>query len=333
MNFRTFGRTPARSHHRTAARVCARDGFTLIEMMIAVLVLMVVSGTVIKGVMDLTNLHNTIMNRTDMHAGVRNATELLTQEVGQAGKIALPGTVTVTANAAAGATTLTVSSTTGMFAGEYLVISKAAAGDTEETVSVTAVNNGTQITVPAMTYAHSASAVVTPPGGFAAGVVPTNTANGSTATILKIFGDINSDGNMVYVEYTCDTAAGRLYRNSMAFTAGAKPAKTVDMVLIDNILANPGGTACFTYQTQTANVTDVNNVTTVVTFVTDVAITLTVQTQNRDRNTNTFQTETKALLNVSPRNVFNVWQGAGLLVNTPNTRVQPTPASVTALLP
>src|SRR3954471_8963465 len=125
------------THLRTIARPARRDGFTLIEMMIAVLVLMVVSGTVIKGVMDLTNLHNTIMNRTDMHAGVRNATELLTQEVGQAGKVALPATVTVTATAAAGATTLTVTSTTGMFAGEYLLISKAAAGDTEETVSVT----------------------------------------------------------------------------------------------------------------------------------------------------------------------------------------------------
>src|SRR5438477_1430873 len=85
-------------------------GFTLIEMMIAVMVLMVVSGTVIKGMMDLTNLHNTIMNRTDMHAGVRNATELLTQEVGQAGKVALPATVTVTVPTIAAATALTVSS-------------------------------------------------------------------------------------------------------------------------------------------------------------------------------------------------------------------------------
>ena len=44
----------------------------------------------------------------------------------------------------------------------------------------------------------------------------------------------------------------RLYRNAVPFTAGAKPAYTVDMVLIDNILANPGGTPCFAYQTQTA---------------------------------------------------------------------------------
>jgi len=64
-------------------------------------------------------------------------------------------------------------------------------------------------------------------------------------------------------------------------------------------------------------------------FVTDVAITLTVQTQNRDPVTKQFQNETKALLNVSPRNVFNAWQLAALKVYE---RVQPIPASVTALL-
>ena len=147
-------------------------------------------------------------------------------------------------------------------------------------------------------------------------------ANGSTGALLKIFGDINGDGNMVYVEYRCDTAAGRLYRNSMPFDAGAKPAITVEQILIDNILPNPDATPCFTYQTQVINGT---------TYVLDVAITLTVRTQNRDLNTGQFMTETKALLNVSPRNVFNVWQLAGLGVTN---RVQPTPLTVTnTLLP
>jgi hypothetical protein len=147
-------------------------------------------------------------------------------------------------------------------------------------------------------------------------------ANGSSATKLKIFGDINGDGTMVYVEYWCDTAAGRLYRNSVPITAGAKPAYTVGMVLLDNIRPNPGNpaTPCFTYQTQGAAGA---------TYVTDVAITLTVRTQNRDRKTGDFQEETKALLNVSPRNVFNVWQLAGLGVTN---RVQPMPASLNNLL-
>jgi prepilin-type N-terminal cleavage/methylation domain-containing protein len=292
-------------------------GFTLIELMIAVLVFTIISGTVIKGVMDMTALHATIMNRTDMHAGVRNVTELLTQEVGQAGKIGLPGTVTLGGATAVGATSATVSSSAGMFVGEQLLVDT---GDSAETVTVTAIN-GNQLTTSAMGLGHALGAPVSAPGGFAAGVVPSTTTNGSSGSRLKIFGDINSDGNMLYVEYWCDTANNRLYRNAVPLTAAAKPAFTADMVLLDNILPNPGGTACFTYQTQPAG----GN-----TFVTDVAITLTVRTQNRDRNTNTFQTETKALLNVSPRNVFSVWQIASLSINN---RVQPTPASVTTLLP
>ena len=38
------------------------SGFTLIEMMIAALVLMIVCGTVMKGVLGLTQLNNTIMD-------------------------------------------------------------------------------------------------------------------------------------------------------------------------------------------------------------------------------------------------------------------------------
>ena len=46
-----------------------------------------------------------VMNRTDMHSGVRNATELLTQEVGQAGRMAVPVPVTVAAASTPAATT------------------------------------------------------------------------------------------------------------------------------------------------------------------------------------------------------------------------------------
>ena len=78
---------------------------------------------------------------------------------------------------------------------------------------------------------------------------------------------------------------------------------------------------CFTYQERTFGG---------MTFVIGVAITTTVQTQDRDAVTRQFQRVTKALLNVAPRNVINVWQLASLN-NT--TRVQPLPPSVVALLP
>ena len=90
----------------------------------------------------------------------------------------------------------------------------------------------------------------------------------------------------------------------MAWTAGTKPAVSA--------VAGPAeqrhresrtATPCFTYQTAVVG----GNV-----YVTDVAITLTVQTQLMDPVTKQYQTQTKALLNVSPRNMFNAWQMASL---------------------
>jgi hypothetical protein len=213
-----------------------------------------------------------------------------------------------------------------MFVGESLTVLD---GDNQESVRITAVPSGTQITA-CFTRSHASGAVVAPLGGFATGIVPpTGIANGSSATVLKMYGDINGDGNMVFVEYTCDTTAHNLYRNVMAFDAvPPKPPLTDSQILLGNILDNPGGTPCFMYQTSTITIDTVPP--TPFTFVLDVAVTLTVQTQQVDPVTKAYQTETKALLNVSPRNVFNAWAMAGIGYTD---RIQSTPPSVTSLLP
>jgi type II secretory pathway pseudopilin PulG len=293
-------------------------GFSLVEALIATTVLMVVSATVMKGVMGLTDVSQMVSNRTDMHNGVRNATELLTQEVGQAGRISLPAPVALAGAVAAGVDNiLIVNSTAGMFLQERLLVGN---DNQQETVTVVGINGGAITLAAPVGYDHPANTPVTAPGGFSSGVVPTTALNGSTPWRLKIFGDIHDDGSLVYVEYWCDVANGRLYRNSMPITAGNKPVPGVEQVLIDNIEQNPDGSPCFTYQTKTV---------TGVPFVVDVAITLTVRTQQRDKTTGDFQRETKALLNVSPRNVFNVWQMASLDIDN---RVQPMPPSIQALL-
>lgn len=299
----------------------SEGGFSLIELMISVAVLMIVSSSVLNGVFNLTKVSGMVSNRSEMHSGVRNATELLQQEVGQAGRVSLPDSqnpITLGAPVAAGGATVGVTSAAGMFVNEQLVIDT---GANEETVTLTGVNTGTNQVTATFANAHAAGAHVAARGGFASGVVPPSVANGSTGSVLKIFGDVNGDGRMVYVEYRCDTAAGNLYRQSVAFDAAAKPALTAADALLNNIAVNPDGSPCFTYQQHTVNGTA---------FVVDVAITLTVRTAQKDPITGLFQTETKALLNVSPRNVFNVWQLAGLGISN---RVQPTPASVQALLP
>jgi type II secretory pathway pseudopilin PulG len=309
-------------------------GFSILELLVASTLLLIVSSIVSTGLLQMTNAQRTIWNRTEMHSGVRSATELLQQEVGQAGRVSLPATLTLNGGVASGATTMTLTPTvSGIFVNELLVLDT---GANAETVKVSAVNavtkavtisqsvnyNGVQIQ-PSFRFPHPPGAAVNVGGGFTTGVIPpaaapVNFVNGSTANVLKLYGDINGDGNMVYVEYTCDTAAGNLYRNSMPFTNAAKPPLTADQVLLSGIAANPLGVACFQYQMDAANQ-----------YVLDVAITLTVNTQQIDPITRQLQQETKALLNVSPRNVVNAWELVG---HQYGSRVQPTPPTVTTLI-
>src|SRR5712692_8587419 len=65
-------------------------GFTLIETMVSLIVLLAVSAIVMGGMSQMMNTQGTIANRTEMHTSVRGATQLLEQEIGQAGRISLP---------------------------------------------------------------------------------------------------------------------------------------------------------------------------------------------------------------------------------------------------
>ena len=338
----------------------SESGFSLVELLVAMSVMLLISGAAFTAIMKLGTTQSTIWNRTQMHSGIRGATEVLQQEVGQAGRIALiSGSASCTndtavpcitlTNYAASALVLTVSSICGMYIGENLVLDVGA--NTQETITLQQINGGTAdptttqcptastiqggsitATVPTL-YAHNQYAPLQALGGFVAGIVPTTTTNGSTSSILKLFGDINGDGNMVYIEYSvqpscicsanCNpaTTVGNLYRNSMPWNVASKTQASASQILLGNVTANPNGNACFSYQTQTTPNGD--------TYVTDVAVTLTVQTQLLDPTTNSYQTETKALLNVSPRNVFNTWE---LASSGYTDRRQATPQTITALL-
>jgi prepilin-type N-terminal cleavage/methylation domain-containing protein len=302
-------------------------GFSMIELLVAMGILVVVVGAAMGVLQRLVNSQQTIWNRTQMHAGVRSATELLQQEVGQAGRVAsLTSGLTLGAGVGSGAQTVAVTSpagtdpVAGMFPTELVTIGY---DTTQETVALTAIDTANKTITATFVNAHAAGVPVTVAGGFSSGIIPTTVLAGSTGFVLKMFGDINSDGLPLYIEYTCDTANGLLYRNAMSWTVGVKPMLDPSMVLLRNVTANPANAACFTYQTQTVTIAG-----TPTPFVTDVAITLTVQTELVDPITKQQQKETKALLNVSPRNIFNVWELASIGLFD---RVQPTPARITAL--
>ena len=325
-------------------------GFSLIELLFATAILLIVSSIVTQALLQMTNSQKTIWNRTEMHSGIRGATELLQQEIGQAGRIATPESelpLLLTSAVASGdtqpscdpaspltgAVTKNIDSASGLWAtsgsNPSYVMLTTMDGNQQESFRVASLTTGTPPTITAcFTKTHAANTVLMPLGGFVHGIVPdTGVVNGSTGSVLKLYGDINGDGNMVYVEYTCDTANGKLYRNVMAWNtpAASKPANDDSMVLLANIRSNPGGTPCFTYQ-RSSPIT-INGTSFI--FVLDVAITLTVETEQVDPVTKQKQLETKALLNVSPRNVFNAWEFAGMGYTD---RIQSTPTTVMALV-
>ena len=225
----------------------SESGFSLIELMISVGVLMVVSSIVTSALLQMTQSQATIWNRTEMHSGIRGATELLQQEVGQAGRVTFPGTVTLrqavnpvggAAPAAratcdpgtpdAGAATVDVETTneaggltavSGMWAtagppSSYMTLTTLD-GNNQESFRVAAIDGSTTpATITAcFTKSHPAGTVLAPLGSFATGIIPDwGMVNASDGSVLKLYGDINGDGKMVYVEYTCDLASGNLYR-------------------------------------------------------------------------------------------------------------------------
>jgi hypothetical protein len=342
---------------------------------VALVIFLTISAIVMSGMVQMMKTQGTIANRTELHTSVRAATELLQQEIGQAGKISLPppppspGWVTTNPVAVPlGQYNWTVNTfqftnvndpVTGnpvLFENEWITVDLGASKETVQLICLAGpgncpfTSNTWKVT---FVYSHGANTPIRAPGGFSTGIVPPAAGvlaspptgyggypNGSTGTVLKLYGDINGDGSMKYVEYTCDwqNKVGNgpiLYRNEMDFAAAAKPALTPAMALLTNLDPNgnpndQNGKAvpCFTYQVLTRD--GANAVANDMVFVTDVAVTLTVDTQNIDPVTHGVQTETKALLNVSPRNVYQAYEFA---MFDYNNRVQLTPSVTKPLFP
>jgi prepilin-type N-terminal cleavage/methylation domain-containing protein len=285
-----------------------RRGFSLIETMISLLVLLVVAGAAFYALAYYQRNYGSSRLRAVMHEGVRGAVELISQEVGQAGLLDFT-TRTTSAAITASITPQAVAldSVNSIFVGETLIVGTST---TEETVTVTAVNTATSTITAVFVLSHPSNTVVR---GY--GVFPQGILSSSTATELRIFGDINGDGSITYVKYICDTSAGTLSRSMTTVTPSTTTA-TASQVLVNNLTANPGGTACFQYTSRTAGT---------YTFVTSVAITLSARTSKVDPQTKQYATMTKSFLNLAPRNVL---MGLELALNGSRVRLQPTPANI-----
>jgi prepilin-type N-terminal cleavage/methylation domain-containing protein len=312
----------------TRSRHSAQSGFSLLEMLVSIAILLVIMGSTLSLMNSQQRSTQSVESKADVYESLRGATELMTQEIGQAGLVSLPGvtssppvaqptlTQAVSASAVPQNVLITTNMADSMFVGEKLLIDTAAS---EELVTLTAVNASSDQIAAVFTNPHAIGAIVKVFGTFPNGVM-----NTSDASHLKLLGDINSNGTLAYAEYDCNpnaTGTGTLTRSITTVTPLTVTANASDP-LLTNLLSNPGGTPCFTYTTQTVNVSGVPT-----TFVTNVAITLSVQATHPDEQTGLPVTMTKSLLNVAPRNVLMGWELAND-VPPVTDRLQATPVNV-----
>jgi len=274
-------------------------------MMISLVVLLVVTAAAFYALRYYQQSYGSTRLRAVMHEGVRGVVELMTQEVGQAGLLNLaPRRTTAAVNVSLTPQSVRLTSIDGIFVGESLIVDL---GSNEETVTVTAVDPSTSAVSAVFKVAHAANSMVRGTGVFPQGVL-----SSSTASELRLFGDINNDGTVVYLKYTCDVNAGTLTRSVTTLTPTVTTANAPE-VLLDNVVPNPNSTPCFQYSSDvTAGP---------FTFRTQVGITLSVRTSEVDPQTGQYVIMTKTFLNLSPRNVLNglAMARAGLTARLHNT--------------
>jgi prepilin-type N-terminal cleavage/methylation domain-containing protein len=311
--------TARRLGFRTSRAKCG--GFSLVELMVSMLVLGVIMGAVVSALSTSEEVYSTTELQSDMYENVRGAAELMEQEVGQAGLLTLPPS-TLTTAAAIGTNSPTVSSTASMFVGEQVLVD--AGSGKEELVSLAAPLTSTAITAT-FTIAHASGAPITVLGSFPNGVVVPGTTDGSTlanepgVSVLNLFGDINSDGTLVYVRYTCDTSVtpGTLTRSVTTITPGNNTINAAQ-TLLSTLIPNPNNTPCFQYTQYTAGAAGTP-------VVTNVGLTISVQSLKPDPHTGQYLKMTKSFLDLSPRNVLAAFELANAALTT---RLQPTPPNV-----
>src|SRR5258705_1091460 len=101
----------------------ACEGFSLLEMMVSIALIMVISGGIFSAISSSQQSYARTELKSDMYENVRGAAELMAQEIGQAGLVSLPAsTLSAALSANATAQTVNVSSTTSMSVNEQALL-------------------------------------------------------------------------------------------------------------------------------------------------------------------------------------------------------------------
>ncbi len=320
------------------------QGFSLIELLCSVALLMIVGGAAMYALVIYQKTYSSNSVRQDLQSSVRSATELLQQEIGQAGAFTGLGGVTtpisITTNIASGSTAVAFPAAVApnMWVGEKLQVD--VNSSLAETVSVTA-RSGNNVTA---TFANSHTGSVASPiiislaGIFPNGIIPGtgSTAGTTAATQLNIIGDVNNDGNLYYVTYSCVQLSTPPTYGTLTRTITQLPASTLTTTattsdtLVQNVVPNPDGSGCFTYPTAITPGSFTN-------VYSSVGVTLTTQastpdaqtgancpTNSNPTNSGCYAAFTNSFLNLSPRNII---YGVNLATAGSNNLLQTLPPS------
>jgi Tfp pilus assembly protein PilW len=216
-------------------RIKHQDGFTMVELMISIVILIPIMGAAIGLFSVGADQQASEQNSIDTNQEARSALEMMTTEIAQAGSHGDCSTVTTgTVGPSSTAQPLSVASVTGLLVGDWVDVDT---GSDAELVEITAVGSDSISGIfrtahtsgkPVRLFALPFITGLVPPTGMAAN-------SSSAVTTLRFFGDINSDSTLQYVEYSYDAANNQITRS---ITPSTQANKNPALPLIRNIKPN-----------------------------------------------------------------------------------------------
>ncbi len=319
-------------------RRSSQSGFTLLEMMVSVTLLVILTGAILGGLGNVQKSYRGDEIRAALNQQVRATMEIISQEVGQAGlpPSGISGNSIYAGTGAAGAlatlsaavainttTAVTVSSTALLQGGMLVVVDS---GANAELLQI-GVISGSTITVATVNgtagfqKAHVSGVSLYPQGVYTAGISfisPPAVAGTSSFSYqsLIMFGDITGTGTLTVIQYNCPTTTtatltdsssvqwGPLTRTEYDYNGTTWSSSTANMLDIVRVATTTYPTAAdgcrFDYNVFTpTKVADY--------MTTSVNVTIIAESLRPDPTTGNPEVVAKSFMNIQPRNILNAY--------------------------
>jgi Tfp pilus assembly protein PilW len=218
----------------SAMRIKTEQGFSLLELVICMLILIPIMGAAMSLFSVGARQQTSEQGSVDVNQEARAGLEMMLTEIAQAGSHGDWITTLTSGTGGTGSQTVSVASAAGLTAGDWVEIGS---GATMETIQLTAVNSNGITAVfnfnhssgdPVRLFALPYASGIIPPSGMAV-----NASN--TGTSLRFFGDINGNATVQYVEYIYDSANNQITRS---ITPIAQSTKNAAIPFVRNVTPN-----------------------------------------------------------------------------------------------